>query len=369
MKKLHSDSPLNLRKLLQISVVLTLGMNLVYGQDWPPNPNDYIYFGAPTLNQTQQENYALLQGKYNGFTLLNSPTQLFFRIGNTNQITINNEGATFHTGFLNLSPAHPGYTYFGSTEIDQSHGGNYALLQHNTEGWTFLNSPERIYFRINNTDHMHLSNEGNFGIGTITPKHPLHIKDSGYGSHLTIETDENGQGDLHWYQGGTETYNQRAALQIDEGNGDFEGWVYNNSQWVQWLHVNRLDAQVGIGTTAMGNHKLAVEGSIGAREIKVEASSWSDFVFDSDYELRSLAEVEEYVNENGHLPEIPNEEDVKVNGVNLGEMNAKLLQKIEELTLYLIEQNKELKAQNEELKMQRREIETLRSEVSDLKEQ
>ncbi len=126
---------------------------------------------------------------------------------------------------------------------------------------------------------------------------------------------------------------------------------------------------VAIGSSATGSHKLAVNGSIGAREIKVEAAGWSDFVFDSGYELRSLTEVEKYVRENGHLPEIPNEEDVKVNGVNLGEMNAKLLQKIEELTLYLIEQNKELKAQNEELKMQRQEIETLRSEVSDLKEQ
>ena len=117
---------------------------------------------------------------------------------------------------------------------------------------------------------------------------------------------------------------------------------------------------VGIGTTATGSHKLAVEGSIGAREIKVEASGWSDFVFENNYELRTLEEVEEHIAEKGHLPEIPSEAEVTENGINLGEMNAKLLQKIEELTLYLIEQNKE----NQE---QRKLIEELQKEVSALK--
>lgn len=117
---------------------------------------------------------------------------------------------------------------------------------------------------------------------------------------------------------------------------------------------------VGIGTTATGSHKLTVEGSIGAREIKVKASGWSDFVFENNYELRTLEEVEEHIAEKGHLPEIPSEAEVTENGINLGEMNAKLLQKIEELTLYLIEQNKE----NQE---QRKLIEELQKEVSVLK--
>ncbi len=60
----------------------------------------------------------------------------------------------------------------------------------------------------------------------------------------------------------------------------------------------------------------------------------SDFVFENDYELRTLEEVEQHINEKGRLPEIPSETEVTENGINLGEMNAKLLQKIEELTLY-----------------------------------
>ncbi|MEO9802545.1 MAG: hypothetical protein ABJF04_04820 [Reichenbachiella sp.] len=109
------------------------------------------------------------------------------------------------------------------------------------------------------------------------------------------------------------------------------------------------NGSIGIGTTATGSHKLAVDGSIGAREIKVEMTLWEDRVFREEYELRSLEETEKFISNNFHLPEIPSESDVIENGINLGQMNAKLLQKIEELTLYLIEQNKRLDAQQKEI--------------------
>ena len=109
------------------------------------------------------------------------------------------------------------------------------------------------------------------------------------------------------------------------------------------------NGNVGIGTSSTGSHMLAVNGSIGARQIKVEANGWSDFVFEKEYDLRTLEEVEEHINENGHLPEIPSEAEVTENGIYLGEMNAKLLQKIEELTLYLIEQNKKIQRLEQEV--------------------
>lgn len=119
---------------------------------------------------------------------------------------------------------------------------------------------------------------------------------------------------------------------------------------------------LGIGTTSTGSHRLAVEGSIGAREIKVEASGWSDFVFYEGYDLPPLEEIEKHIAEKGHLPEIPSEAEVTENGIYLGEMNAKLLQKIEELTLYLIEQNKELKAANQRINELRKEVSSLKNE-------
>ncbi len=87
---------------------------------------------------------------------------------------------------------------------------------------------------------------------------------------------------------------------------------------------------------------MSVDGKIWADEIEARRTSWSDFVFDEGYSLRSLDEIEQHILEFKHLPDIPSEEEVKQDGINLGDMDAKLLQKIEELTLYTIEQNKQI---------------------------
>lgn len=95
--------------------------------------------------------------------------------------------------------------------------------------------------------------------------------------------------------------------------------------------------------------KLEVNGIIRSKEVKVEATGWSDFVFHKDYQLPSLQTVEKYINDNGHLPDIPNEKEVMENGISIGEMQSKLLQKIEELTLYIIQQDRnynDLKQEN-----------------------
>jgi len=99
------------------------------------------------------------------------------------------------------------------------------------------------------------------------------------------------------------------------------------------------NGNIGIGITTPTN-KLDVNGTIHSKEVKVDMTGWSDFVFKKEYTLPTLEDVEKHIAEKGHLENIPNEEEVLKNGINLGEMNAKLLQKIEELTLYAIEQRK-----------------------------
>ena len=106
------------------------------------------------------------------------------------------------------------------------------------------------------------------------------------------------------------------------------------------LFINAT-GNVSIGTTN-ATSKLAVNGNIRAKEIKVENTNWPDFVFAKSYVLPTLQETEQHINEKGHLPGIPSATEVKANGVDLGEMNAKLLQKIEELTLHILEQNKRI---------------------------
>jgi hypothetical protein len=117
---------------------------------------------------------------------------------------------------------------------------------------------------------------------------------------------------------------------------------------------------VGIGT-AFPAEKLSVKGKIRAQEVKVEMANWADFVFAKDYVLPTLAETEQHIKEKGHLPGIPSAAEVEKNGIELGEMNKKLLQKIEELTLYLIEQNKAIQLQNERVERQQKEINKLRT--------
>lgn len=113
--------------------------------------------------------------------------------------------------------------------------------------------------------------------------------------------------------------------------------------------------------------KLSVNGKIRAKEIKVEIANWPDYVFAKEYRFPSLLETEKYINENGHLPGIKSAEEVKSNGIDLGEMNAKLLQKIEELTLYLIEEHKTNLVREEELKLQRKMLKTIQNELENLK--
>ncbi len=118
---------------------------------------------------------------------------------------------------------------------------------------------------------------------------------------------------------------------------------------------------VGIGTEDTKGYKLGVKGKIAAEEVKVALyNAWPDYVFESDYNLPTLQQVENHIAENGHLEDIPSAAAVKENGIQLGEMNAKLLQKIEELTLYMIEQNKINEQQQRQIKVLKKEIEKLK---------
>lgn len=116
-----------------------------------------------------------------------------------------------------------------------------------------------------------------------------------------------------------------------------------NFDWSKNLTINRNGGQVGIGVAPADNSsfRLAVEGKIGCRELVVTSLSWADYVFNPDYNLKPLADVEKFIKANKHLEGIPSETEVKNNGISVGEMQSKLLQKLEETTLYLIEMKKE----------------------------
>ena len=185
---------------------------------------------------------------------------------------------------------------------------------------------------------------GNIGIGTKTPTSQLHLaSDTDHALLISRTNGEYGfrifrnaaEGNVYFQIGNTAN-SWETKIKIGEGEG-------SNSR----LLFNPQGGNVGIGTENPTN-KLDVNGTIRAKEVKVE-SNWADFVFKPDYQLRPLSEVAQFINANGHLPEIPTEKEVTQNGVSLGEMNVKLLQKIEELTLYLIKKENEIKYLNEKM--------------------
>lgn len=105
------------------------------------------------------------------------------------------------------------------------------------------------------------------------------------------------------------------------------------------LTLNPLGGTVSIGTVYSQGYKLAVAGKIIAEEIVVSLrAQWPDYVFDENYDLKSLYEVEQYINEHKYLPNIPSAKEIEENGISIGEMNCILLEKIEELTLYTVNQ-------------------------------
>lgn len=238
-----------------------------------------------------------------------------------------------------------------------------------------------------NGTHIYNLNTGNVGIRTNNPVHPFQVWDGGtnpytgislipgnnpqgnsiisstkannYGLILRAESQNSGKG-----QAGVVIRNSDGSTipsqvtligeQLDFRTGNnYHVSIEDGTPGNSALFIN-YGGQVGIGTTSPGSFKLAVEGKIGAREIKVTLQSpWPDYVFNQGYQRMSLASLEAFIKKNNHLPNIPSAQEVKENGgIELGEMNAKLLEKIEELTLYVIE----LKKENEEFRKQLEEL-------------
>jgi uncharacterized coiled-coil protein SlyX len=109
----------------------------------------------------------------------------------------------------------------------------------------------------------------------------------------------------------------------------------------------------GVSIPAGSTYKMAIKGGIITEKVRVATNgtlAWADYVFEPDYKLRSLFEVENFIKINKHLPDVPSALEVSQNGIELGEIQATLLQKVEELTLYVIEQNRKIERLEKKVK-------------------
>lgn len=168
---------------------------------------------------------------------------------------------------------------------------------------------------------LYLSPEGNLGIGTLYPEVPLTV-----------------YGKSHFYPSRVGTGDAR-SLSLDN---EFTNINFLSNDYPVILKTGGGDqplilnaARVGIGT-ANPKETLSVNGNIRSKEIKVETTNWPDYVFDRKYILPTLNETKNYIKKHGHLPDMPSATVIKNEGQNLGEIQAQLLKKVEELTLHLI---------------------------------
>lgn len=134
-----------------------------------------------------------------------------------------------------------------------------------------------------------------------------------------------------------------------------QGLTVQENAFFNGAGMNYFGGSVGIGTRKTSGNKLTVEGTIAARKMMVTLQTWADDVFEKDYHLPSLQEVQSYISRHQHLPEVPSAEEVRRDGVDVGEMNKILLKKVEELTLYLLQEHEnvvQLKQELSELKQE-----------------
>ncbi|WP_166920169.1 hypothetical protein [Flavobacterium poyangense] len=188
------------------------------------------------------------------------------------------------------------------------------------------------------------STNSNVGIGTSLPIAKFHIVDTNGGI---------------FFDGVNATYNRLKSTAVAPVTPKPLLISAQLSGTTPDIYIN-TSGNVGIGT--MNPTSLfTVAGNINSREVKVSVDAGADFVFENNYNLPSLDSVNRYIKENKHLPEIASADEMKKDGINLSEMNIKLLQKIEELTLYTIQQEQKNNHQSLEIEMLKKENKAIKS--------
>lgn len=200
--------------------------------------------------------------------------------------------------------------------------------------WVFVNSGGNLYVRKSTSSGSGMEGERIAFRTSAAPKSAVDI----------LGLENNGVGDKSGALRLYSDWNQMVldGNEIDTWNGTTGTTLHLNHNSKAGVVMCRNGGNVGIGTNKVSGYRLSVEGKIRAREIVVDNSTWADYVFDDGYKLRSLKEVAEFISKEGHLPDVPSAETVATNGVQIGEMQATLLRKIEELTLYVIAQSREI---------------------------
>jgi len=277
--------------------------------------NKYIGYNA---TYTSSGNVRIEQG-FSSFLNFNANGSISFETSDTGAagssiVTTNNNLILTANGDVGIGTKNP------NAKLDVS--GQIMATSANINGITYIN--------------------GNLGVGFSNPTHKLHVVGNTY------------------FDGnvGIGTSNPQAKLQITANNAtgiNIEHTTATDWNYASYIKVNNdLTKALAIRNTTTNSDVFVVYGNgvlstkkIFAEKIEVllscVGSYWYDHVFESNYNLRPLSELEQFIKQNHHLPEIPTAQEIQENGIDLGDMQGKLLLKIEELTLYVIELEKQIK--------------------------
>jgi len=250
------------------------------------------------------------------------------------QVIIQNLGGTGGAGFTMIDGLSGANWKFKATS-----GGGFKIRDHASALDVFVIEKNSM------ANTIYIDNNGNIGLGTNNPEYykldirgDLQLLDS-YPFITLNNTSPNGNGGLIFEV----NHYDKAWLFYDDGEGLLrinadENCGYRND------FIIHSTGEISIGTTTIASgYKMSVFGKVACEEVLVQnLNSWPDYVFGAGYNLMNLNQLEKSINQNKHLPGIPSATEVEENGFSLGEMQRIVLEKVEELTLYTIEQGKQI---------------------------
>lgn len=276
-------------------------------------------------------------------------------------------------GYVDIGPMNPSWSHF-QTDMPKFYFNKPLTVN---GGLSSYNSNDLYLQTMDVTRVTILNSNGKVGIGTGNPEGKLHVKGVAYfgnenenSSHrVAIGGSGGNYGSIGYgykYTGTSNEHTYAVADYASQLSFDIGGFTFKTAPSgttgapVSFTNAMKIlqNGNVGIGTNTI-DYKLTVNGKIKAEEMAVVVDVPADYVFNDNYTLISLQEVEQFINDNNHLPGMPSAAEIKETGWEVGVMSNKMLEKIEELTLHMIELKKEndrLNRKNEELEKQIAEI-------------
>nr|WP_321485517.1 hypothetical protein [uncultured Draconibacterium sp.] len=332
-------------KKVLIFILLIASVSIVEGQQWN---------GSSDVNGDINRNGNVGIGTSNPSQKLD--VNGFLNVGGTaytRMVFAYNNWSGSHGILFNAYPSSPfvngnleslGNTKFANDVGNYSGGAGAVMFFGNGGVMDFLISPLSTG-KDNDIEwgdpKLRISRNGNIGIGTSAPTQRLEVN-----GNITARSSDYVQMSVDQTDAG------KISVGVTSGTADGFIGVSTNASFNPNLKF-LLGGSEKMRITSKGD--AVIYGKLEAKEIKVQLQPTADFVFDEDYDLKEISEVELFINKNKHLPDFPSGKEIRENGVNLGQMDAKLLQKIEELTLYMIEQNKRIeKLENENSELMRK---------------